>query len=238
MVDLIAVAHRGYSARYPENTRVSYERAIAAGAPVIEADARLTADGRLLCNHDPDLGRLTGKALVVAEETAATLADPELAPDWAPMFLDQVLALAQGRVEVLIDVKTDEPNLTQAVLDTAVAAQAQDRVYLGLRSPLLVTLSRAREPDIRCVGLTTDCNEIPEFFAKGAYAVRAWEEDLEHPAVTRALGNGQTVWATAGLRKAGEAPGTVTKERLARMQTAGIRAVLLNDPTLIAGDRG
>ena len=235
MAELIAVAHRGYSARYPENTRLSYERAIAAGAPVIEADARLTADGRLLCNHDPDLGRLTGKALVVAEETAATLADPELAPDWAPMFLDQVLALAQGRVEVLVDVKTDEPELTRAVLDAVVAAQAQKRVYLGLRSPLLVGLVRAREPDVRCVGLTAGCDEIPEFFNTGAYAVRAWEEDLEHPAVIQALHDGRTVWATAGLRKAGEAPGTVTGERLARMQSAGIQAVLLNDPTLIIG---
>ncbi len=238
MVDLIAVSHRGYSARHPENTRVSYDQARTAGAPVIEADARLTADGRIMCNHDPDLRRLTGKPLVVAEETASTLADPALAPGWTPMFLDQVLALAEGRAEVLVDVKTDEEELTLAVLDLIVEAQAQKRVYLGLRSPLLVALVRAREPDIRCIGLTADCNEIPGFFDRGAFAVRAWEEDLDHPAVIQVLRDGRTVWATAGLRKAGEAPGTVTRERLERMRAAGIRAVLLNDPTLITGGDG
>ena len=238
MADLIAVAHRGYSARFPENTRDSYEGAIAAGATVIEADARLTADGRIVCCHDPDLLRLTGKPLVIANEDSSTLTDTESLDDWRPMFLSDVLELAKGRVDVLIDVKTTEPELTRVVLDVVVGAKAQRHVFLGLRDPLLVGLVRTREPSVRCVGLAADYDDIPEFFARGAIAIRAWEEDMEHPAVTKALRYGHAVWATAGLRKTGEAPGTLTPERLERLQAAGIRAVLLNDPTLITGTDG
>ena len=48
MSNLIAVAHRGYSERYPENTCLAYEAAIAAGAGVIECDVRRTADNRIV----------------------------------------------------------------------------------------------------------------------------------------------------------------------------------------------
>ena len=60
MLDLLAVAHRGYSEKYPENTRLSYEAAIAAGAHIVETDARLTADGQVVSCHDPDLKRIAG----------------------------------------------------------------------------------------------------------------------------------------------------------------------------------
>ena len=41
----LIVAHRGYSARYTENTLTAYRAAIAAGADVVESDARLSKDG-------------------------------------------------------------------------------------------------------------------------------------------------------------------------------------------------
>src|SRR5580765_1223117 len=49
------IGHRGSCADCPENTLASYRRAIAAGATIIEMDARTTKDGVLVSSHDADI---------------------------------------------------------------------------------------------------------------------------------------------------------------------------------------
>lgn len=53
------VAHRGASAREPENTLVAFEAAVRAGADVVEVDVRLTADGIPIVLHDADVAATT-----------------------------------------------------------------------------------------------------------------------------------------------------------------------------------
>ena len=87
----LAVAHRGYSARYPENTLLSAEKAIEAGCDLVEADARLAADGTVWCVHDSDLRRLVGKPIAVAEAARATLSDVVLPSGERLMMLADLL---------------------------------------------------------------------------------------------------------------------------------------------------
>lgn len=54
------VAHRGYPAKYPENTLLGFERAIAAGARYIELDVQLTKDKVPIVYHDADTLRMSG----------------------------------------------------------------------------------------------------------------------------------------------------------------------------------
>ena len=51
-------ARRGMPLSYPENTAVSFRAALDAGADVIETDARLTADGRVVLFHDESAARM------------------------------------------------------------------------------------------------------------------------------------------------------------------------------------
>lgn len=67
--DAVLFAHRGASADFPEHTRAAYLEAIAQGADGIETDVRLTADGQLVCWHDPTTDRVTGVAGWVHEMT-------------------------------------------------------------------------------------------------------------------------------------------------------------------------
>lgn len=55
------VAHRGYPARYPENTLAGLEAAILAGACFVEIDIQLSARRTPYLCHDDHLKRLTGK---------------------------------------------------------------------------------------------------------------------------------------------------------------------------------
>jgi glycerophosphoryl diester phosphodiesterase len=51
------VAHRGSSAAEAEHTLKAYRRALKEGADGLECDVRLTADGHLVCVHDPRIDR-------------------------------------------------------------------------------------------------------------------------------------------------------------------------------------
>jgi glycerophosphoryl diester phosphodiesterase len=55
----LAVAHRGHSIAYPENTLEAYRKAIELGVEMIECDVNITSDGRLVMMHDPTLDRTT-----------------------------------------------------------------------------------------------------------------------------------------------------------------------------------
>lgn len=52
-------AHRGYSSLAPENTVAAYILAASCGASGIEADVRITKDGKLFMMHDANVKRMT-----------------------------------------------------------------------------------------------------------------------------------------------------------------------------------
>lgn len=60
MDKLPLIAHRGYPALYPENTRIGLEAALKAGADFIEFDVQLSSDRVPLLLHDVNLKRTTG----------------------------------------------------------------------------------------------------------------------------------------------------------------------------------
>lgn len=55
----INYAHRGASAYYPENTMLSFEKALEMGCTGIETDVQLTKDGVLVLIHDEMVNRTT-----------------------------------------------------------------------------------------------------------------------------------------------------------------------------------
>jgi len=68
------IAHRGYAARYPENTIIAIEAAIEAGAKFVEVDVQLAADGTPMLFHDRTLDRMCGVDGVIADFSPQQLA--------------------------------------------------------------------------------------------------------------------------------------------------------------------
>lgn len=59
------LAHRGYSAKYPENTMVAFIKAYEQGFDGVETDVHLTKDGEMVLIHDEKINRTsTGKGYV------------------------------------------------------------------------------------------------------------------------------------------------------------------------------
>jgi glycerophosphoryl diester phosphodiesterase len=67
------VAHRGFAARYPENTLPALEAAVSAGARFVEVDVQLSSDGEPVLFHDRTLERMCGVKGRVHESTLAEL---------------------------------------------------------------------------------------------------------------------------------------------------------------------
>ncbi len=66
-------AHRGASAYAPENTLAAFELALQQGAPAIELDVKLSADGHAVVIHDPTVDRTTNGKGKVARLSLAEL---------------------------------------------------------------------------------------------------------------------------------------------------------------------
>lgn len=106
-------AHRGLhdlSAGIPENTLPAFQRAVELGFGA-ELDVHLTADGRLVVIHDGNLQRLCG-----VNRRADTLTAEEyqklsiLGTNYHAPFLEDVLALFEGKTPLIVEIKTDGGN--------------------------------------------------------------------------------------------------------------------------------
>ena len=63
------IGHRGYPARFPENTLAAFSGAIEAGCDMIELDVTLTRDRRVVVIHDDTLDRTTSGTGPVRDRT-------------------------------------------------------------------------------------------------------------------------------------------------------------------------
>ncbi len=111
------VAHRGASARAPENTLPAFEAALEAGITVLECDARLSRDSQVVVIHDAGLERTTGARGLVRERRWSDLCrlDAGNAARFGTRFagtsiprLEDLLDLARGRGEVMVEIKAAE----------------------------------------------------------------------------------------------------------------------------------
>ena len=108
----LIIAHRGASAEAPENTLVSFERAIRQGADAVELDVRLTKDEAVVVIHDATLSRTTDGRGRVSEHTLEQLKKFDAGSwfhrrykgEYIPT-LAEVLDLVDGKVGINIEIK-------------------------------------------------------------------------------------------------------------------------------------
>ncbi len=113
--DPFYIAHRGGGGNWPEMTAHAYEQATRIpGLQALEISVVLSADGVLVCHHDPTTTRVTGVATTIADETwadlsrlqvsAADTTDPEQSPQPVAR-LDDILERYIDRFVLFIEPK-------------------------------------------------------------------------------------------------------------------------------------
>jgi glycerophosphoryl diester phosphodiesterase len=140
----VNLAHRGASARAPENTLEAFRLAVESGAGGLELDVHLTRDGHVVVIHDSTLDRTTDGKGPVAEMTLDELREPDAGHNFSPddgdtlpyrglglhiPTLAEVLREFPG-VSVNIDIKADRPGIEAAVLNVLREAGAEGRVLV------------------------------------------------------------------------------------------------------------
>jgi len=137
-------AHRGASARAPENTLEAFRLAAEDGAGGLETDVHMTRDGHVVAIHDDTVDRTTDGLGLVREMTLTELqcldAGFRFTPDGGATYpyrgkgvhvpeLREVLREIPD-LAVNVDIKEGRPDVEEAVLRVIEGAGAQDRTLV------------------------------------------------------------------------------------------------------------
>lgn len=177
----IVIAHRGASARAPENSLEALRLAVELRADGAEFDVHATRDLRFVVHHDPSLpglGPIAG--LATAEARTARLPNGE-----PPPLLEEALAALAG-LEAFIEVKAMPVEAAGALFDAIDRAAGPRGCAVHSFDHSLVTRLAARRRDLRFGLLLDDASPDPAALLAAAGAVDLWpRRDLVTPALLR-----------------------------------------------------
>jgi glycerophosphoryl diester phosphodiesterase len=149
------IAHRGYSARAPENTLAALRAALEAGADAVEFDLQFTGDGMPVLFHDDELDRTTdGRGPIgalVRDDLAALDAGRRFSPGFAGERIPSLEAalglLDGGAARIYAEIKRGAaPEAVDRLIGITAEAGATDRtVFISMGWDLLARARTAHE---------------------------------------------------------------------------------------------
>ncbi|WP_029594716.1 MULTISPECIES: glycerophosphodiester phosphodiesterase [Exiguobacterium] len=178
---MLIYAHRGYSAKYPENTLSAFKAALP-HVDGIELDVQLTRDGRLVVIHDETVDRTTNGSGFVKDMTLRQLRLLRTESGERIPTLEEVLVLLEPTdVTLNIELKTDRFDYDGIEYLTWLAVtefKLEQRVVFSSFNPDTLIRLRNIAREARIAVLTTDGHpNLIEFVERiGAEAVHAQPE--------------------------------------------------------------
>lgn len=160
----LIIAHRGASGDAPENTLAAFQLAWDQEADGIEGDFRVTADGAVVCLHDPDTGRVSGGAvqLEVARSTLEQLRAVDVGSWKSPKFagqkiptLSEVLGLVRPGKLFFLEIKGGAelvPPIAQVLRESGTNLS---QVVIIAFDPLTIAEVRRHIPEVRTYWLVS-----------------------------------------------------------------------------------
>ncbi|WP_040193149.1 glycerophosphodiester phosphodiesterase [Clostridium culturomicium] len=150
---MIYFAHRGLSEIYPENTILSFDKAMTAGAEAVEFDVHKTKDGELVVIHDEDIKRTFNGSGLIKDFTLAELKNfkcknPEFENSKLcklPTLNEVLEILKSGNLFINIELKTDlihYNNIEADVLATIKKYNLQNKVLISSFNPQSLEILR------------------------------------------------------------------------------------------------
>lgn len=160
-------AHRGLHGRgVPENSLEAFELACQAGYG-IELDVQLSSDGEVMVFHDYTLVRMTGLDGKVCKKTAEELSAIRLgeSDQTIPTFA-QVLALVNGRVPLLVELKGESTDASLCPKVAELLKGYKGAYCIESFNPILVGQMKKLLPDAyRGLLYTNVCREKKKYSA-------------------------------------------------------------------------
>ncbi len=129
MGKLTVIAHRGWSAKYPENTLLAFREAITLGADAIEFDVRQSKDGELVIIHNSNVDNTTNGNGEVSKLTFSKLRTLDAGRGERIPTLREVLELGKGKITFHCEIK--DPNIEDKVVTVIDDVGVMDATYFS-----------------------------------------------------------------------------------------------------------
>lgn len=150
------IAHRGYSARYPENTMLAFEKASKYDG--IELDVHMSKDGHIIVIHDETVNRTTNGKGMVKDMTLTELKSLEINMDQRiPTFDEYLCFWEKTSLLTNIELKNDiipYEGMEERVIAAVRARGLEHRTILSSFNHLSIMKCKAIAPEIPCAFLT------------------------------------------------------------------------------------
>jgi glycerophosphoryl diester phosphodiesterase len=249
----VNLAHRGASARAPENTLEAFSLAIEAEAGGLELDVRMTRDGEVVVIHDATVDRVTDGSGAVAgmtlEEIRRLDAGYRFSPDGGRTFpyrgqgvrIPTLAEVYEGFPDARVnaDIKEAQPGVEEAVLRVIQRAAAEERTLIA--STDHAVLRRFRKVSGGRISTGASRREIAAFYtlsrlhleALVSPAYEALQVPVEHWGITlvtpRFLG-------AAHSRRVGVDVWTINDAaEMRRLLDLGVDVIMTDYPEVLAG---
>ena len=156
----LVIAHRGYSLAAPENTLPAYQKAIEAGADMVEMDINLTNDGELVMIHDYFLERTTNGTGLVEEYSLEELKQldaghhfrPRLDAVPIPTAEETLRLIKEADVYVCLEIKGGHTEraclIAEKVVQLIKKYQLFEKANVCSYFPEAVKLAKSLAPDL------------------------------------------------------------------------------------------
>ena len=214
------LGHRGSRIPGPENTPEAVRGALAAGALGSEIDVRRSADGDLVCVHDPVAGP---DGLAVIEQSTAALAAAGI-----PTLAEVVAAAGGGRLVIEVKNLPGEPDYTRDALAAQLLVAELGR--LDAEADILISSFDPAAVDVaRAAGWRTGLLTIPGVLTQEglAYVLERGYTELHAHVSTIREGSARLVH-DAGLSLVGWTVTTLSE--VGPLRDLGVDVVICDDP--------
>lgn len=141
------VGHRGAAGYAPENTLLSFAKAIELGCHAVEFDVRLSRDGVAVVIHDAKVNRVTNGHGKVSRMTWAELRALRCPLNQNLPTLEEVVALCKGQAKMFIEIKAAKA--ARPVVETIRAHKLEQEVVVLSFNARVLKHVKKLEPRLR-----------------------------------------------------------------------------------------
>jgi glycerophosphoryl diester phosphodiesterase len=142
----LVLGHRGYRARFPENTLLAFREALRAGADGIECDLQKSSDGRYVIIHDPESERVAGVSLVVERTSLDDLKRLDCGSGERIPLLEELMQSLPAETYLDLELKEEtlRPFDTDGIIHILDAHRTREHLMISSFDPNLLLPFRQR----------------------------------------------------------------------------------------------
>ena len=154
------IAHRGFSAAYPENTMMAFQKAIEAQCDGIELDLHLTRDGEIIVFHDESVDRITNGRGFVRDMDYPEIRKLDAGKGEHIPALDEYFDLAEKTgIITIIELKNNVfpyNGMEEKIIEKIRRRKMEGRVLLSSTNHFSVLKCKKLAPDMNCGFIVQD----------------------------------------------------------------------------------